>query len=252
MKKTFTTRLAEGLPLLNFRLDATSAQVHVSTAPNLAEATVTISGPQEIVDGATEQRGRTSWFIRLPEEPSTTVVTHTRGGTVMSANVVSGGTVIMGGNMTVINGVVVSGNQTVTVEPTVVTVLLPEGSDLRTVLSNGSVDARGSYTEVTHDASNASLSVEAARRVEADTSNGKVTVGRATDTIDVRTSNGKVRVDGSAPRTDVRTSNGSITIQAAGSHQINARASNGNVTVYRNGHQADIRTRTSNGRDRVL
>lgn len=261
--RTFATRPDEGW-FLNFRLDASSAQVNVSTVPHLAEATVTISGPDEVVDGATEQRSGNSWFIKLPEQPGATIVTRTGPGTTMSVNNVSGGTVIVGGN--IVSGSIVSGGGNVTIngmrvsggaavvntEPTIMTVLLPEGSDLRTMVDNGSVDARGSYTAVDHQASNASLYVESARQVEADTSNGSVTIGRASESIDVSTSNGKVRVGASAPQTTVRASNGSVEVQAAGNHRISARTSNGNVTVYRNGFGADIRTRTSNGRERVL
>ena len=236
---------------VDFRLNAPSAQVKVSTSPNLTEAAVAINGPAEVVDRAKEKIFGGSWIITLPEDAGTTVVTRTGNSTSLSVNNVSSGTVIVGGNVT-INGRQVSGGTMTNPEPTIVTVVLPEGSDLRTRVDNGSVNASGTYTVVDHQASNASLYVQAAHRVEAETSNGNVVIDRAGEEIDVHTSNGKVRVGASAPFTDVRTSNGSVEVDASGDHQISARTSNGSVTVYRNGHNPKVQTRTSNGRERVL
>lgn len=248
MTRTFT-RPNKGP--VDFRLNASSAQVNVSTSPNLTEAAVSINGPAEVVDHVKEQAFGDSWIITLPEDTGTTVVTRTGSGTSFSATNVSSGTVIVGGNVT-INGRQVSGGTTINPEPTIVTVVLPEGSDLRTRVDNGSVNASGSYKVVDHQASNASLHVQSAHRVEAEISNGNVVIDRATEEVDVHTSNGKVRVGASAPHTDVHTSNGSVEVDASGDHQISARTSSGSVTVYRNGHNPDVQTRTSNGRERVL
>src|SRR5699024_11010023 len=184
-----------------------------------------------------------SWIITLPEDAGTTVVTRTGSSTSLSVNNVSSGTVIVGGNVT-INGRQVSGGTMTNPEPTIVTVVLPEGSDLRTRVDNGSVNASGTYTVVDHQASNASLYVQAAHRVEAETSNGSVVSERAGEVIDVHTSNGEARIGASAPFTDVRTSNGSVEVDASGDHQISARTSHGSVTVYRNGHNPKVQTRT--------
>ena len=236
---------------VDFHLNAPSAQVNVSTSPNLTEAAVAINGPAEVVDHVKEQAVGDSWIIKFPEDAGTTIVTRTGNSTSFSATNVSSGTVIVGGNVT-INGRQVSGGTTINPEPIIVTVVLPEGSDLRTRVDNGSVNASGSYKLVDHQASNASLYVQSAHRVEADTSNGNVVIAKSGEEVDVHTSNGKVRVGASAPHTDVRTSNGSVEVDAAGDHQISARSSNGSVTVYRNGHNPDVQTRTSNGRERIL
>lgn len=224
---------------VDFRLEAPSAQVNVSTSPNLTEATVAINGPAEVVDHVKEQDVGGSWIIKLPEDAGTTVTGNFSGN------------VIVGGNVT-INGRQVSGGTTVNPEPTIVTVTLPEGSDLRTRVKNGEVNASGTYRLVDHQSSNASLYVQEAHRVEADTSNGNVVIAKSGEEVDVHTSNGKVRVGASAPHTDVRTSNGSVEVAASGDHQISARTSNGSVTVYRNGHNPNVQTRTSNGRERIL
>lgn len=236
---------------VDFHLNAPSAQVNVSTSPNLTEGTVAINGPADVVDHVKEQAFGGSWIITLPEDAGTTVVTRTGNSTSLSVNNVSSGTVIVGGNVT-INGRQVSGGTTINPEPITVTLTLPEGSDLRTRIDNGSVNASGTYRLVDHQASNASLYVQEAHRVEAETSNGNVVIDRAGEEIDVHTSNGKVRVGASAPFTDVHTSNGSVEVDASGDHQISARTSNGSVTVYRNGHNPKVQTRTSNGRERVL
>src|SRR5690625_747179 len=58
---------------VDFRLEAPSAQVNVSTSPNLTEATVAINGPAEVVDHVKEQDVGGSWIIKLPEDAGTTV-----------------------------------------------------------------------------------------------------------------------------------------------------------------------------------
>lgn len=238
MTRTFT-RPNKGP--MDVHLNAPNAQVNVSTSPNLTEAAVSINGPADVVDHVKEQAFGNSWIITLPEDTGTTV----------SVNSFFSGTVTVGGNVT-INGRRVSGGTTINPEPTIMTVVLPEGSDLRTRVNNGSVNASGTYKVVDHQSSNASLHVRSAHRVEAETSNGNVVIDRATEEVDVHTSNGKVRVGASAPHTDVHTSNGSVEVAAAGDHQISARSSNGSLTVYRNGHNPDVQIRTSNGRERVL
>src|SRR5699024_4461981 len=130
---------------------------------------------------------------------------------------------------------------------------LPVGASLSLPrLRNGHVIATGEYGRVDFRSTNASLDIEHATEVAADTSNGSITVRTPIDLIDVSTTNGPISTRGSAPRTRARATNGSIVILTSGAHRINARTTNGDVTVIRNGHQAEISTSTTNGADRVL
>ncbi|OLT27160.1 hypothetical protein BJF83_18880 [Nocardiopsis sp. CNR-923] len=112
--------------------------------------------------------------------------------------------------------------------------------------------ACGVYGRVDFDSHNGSLDLDRAVRVDAGTNNGSLTIGAASEEIDASTTNGSIDINASAPVTRANTSNGSVFVSAAGAHRIDARTTKGDVTVLRNGHPgADIRTRTTNGRDRV-
>ncbi len=252
MKKTFTTPVTGPLSLT---INATTLELAVKTVPGLNEAIFELEGPSEVIEGATSRSSGNGdlWAITLPD-PEPTVIGGTGvtviGGTVRGVSVVSSGDIFVGGGRTVINGQVITGAGT---EPVKAQVLLPVGASLSLPrLRNGRTLATGDYGRVDFRSTNASLDIEHATEVEADTTNGSITVGTATDLIDVSTTNGSISTRGSAPRTRARATNGSIVILASGAHWISARTTNGDVTVIRNGHQAEISTSTTNGTDRVL
>lgn len=252
MKKIFTAPVTGPLSLT---VNAAMLELAVKTVPGLSEATFELEGPSEIIDGATARASHDGdlWSITLPD-PEPTVI-NGQGVTVMGGNIqgvsmFSSGDIFVGGGTTVINGQVITGAGT---EPVKARVLLPVGSSLSLPrLRNGHVIATGEYRRVDFRSTNASLDIEHATEVEADTTNGSITVGTCSEHIDVSTTNGNITTRGSAPRTRARATNGSIVVIASGPHWISARTTNGDVTVLRNGHAAEVSTSTTNGRDRVL
>lgn len=252
MKKTFTTPVTGPLSLT---INATTLELAVKTVPGLTEATFELEGPSEVIEGATARASHDGdlWAITLPA-PEPTVIggqgVTVIGGNIRGVSMVSSGDIFVGGGTTVINGQVITGAVT---EPVKARVLLPVGASLSLPrLRNGHVLATGEYGRVDFRSTNASLDIEHATEVEADTSNGSITVGTATELIDVSTTNGSITTRGSAPRTRARATNGSIVVLVSGPHWISARTTNGDVTVIRNGHQAEISTSTTNGSDRVV
>ncbi|MFD6095041.1 hypothetical protein ACFVWN_17800 [Nocardiopsis flavescens] len=253
MPTTFRTPI-NGRPIM-LALNAPNAEITTEAVPGLTEATARITGSSEVIDRATEARDGDRWTITLPEGAGTVTSfgrgtnVFSGGGVVVQAGNISGTVVFSDGDLHIGSG---SATRAVVVEPTRVHVRLPEGSDLIVKTENGTARARGVYGHVDFNSHNGSLHLDRAVRVDAGTNNGSFTFGGASDEIDASTTNGSVDVHASAPITRVNTTNGSVFVSAAGAHRIDARTTNGDVTVLRNGHSdADIRTRTTNGRDRV-
>jgi hypothetical protein len=246
---TLTLRTPATCPI-SVAVKAPAIQLTVEAVTGLSEATLVLSGPDEVIQQASATRVESAWMIALPEpEPTVTrhgntVFTHSGRGTVIRGSSV----VISGGNITV-NGVSV-GSGTV-VEPVTGLLRIPLDSLLATRIDNGSVETRGALSAIDHQGSNADLSVSEVGDLVAESTNGSVTVGRASGRIDAETTNGSVTVARSGPHTKVRSTNGNVTVLAGCPGRISARTTNGNATVHKNGHQVDASTRTTNGRDRV-
>lgn len=236
-------------------LDAPVADVTIRTRPELATATVQVTGPKEVVSNVTEHRAAGRWSVRVPD-PGPTVITGSNGGARnMVVGSISGGSVVMaGGNVTVSGGTVISGGNTLTTtEPVHLLVTLPEGSNVRLSQKNGEARLDGHYGAVDFRSSNATLDlVGNADHLDADTSNGSITVdGTVLEEIDASATNGTLTLASSAPRTSARATNGSVTVIASGPHRIRARTTNGSLTVLKNGHDADVTSSTTNGSELV-
>lgn len=247
--RTNTTRTGQPIPI-TLEVNATALEMTVQAVPGLTEATFELSGPEEVVNNAATRRNVDRWVIDIPE-PEPTVISGS-GVTVMAGNVY-GGVTFNGGSFSVSGDTIVNGNVISSGgDPIRATVRVPTQSSLRMLrLRNGAVRARGEYTDVDFSSTNACLDVAHAVVVEADTTNGSVTVTSATELIDVSTTNGGIDLNGTARRTRARATNGSVFVNASGPGRISARTTNGNVTVLRNGHDVDVDTSTTNGRDRV-
>lgn len=249
---TFTTDTNGPITL---DLDAPVADVTIRTRPELATATVQVTGPKEVVSNVTEYMAAGRWTVRVPA-PGPTVITGSNGGArnMVVGSITGGSVVVAGGNVTVSGSTVISGGNTLTTtEPVHLLLTLPEGSNVRLSQNTGGARLDGHYGEVDFRSSNASLDlVGGAERVEADTSNGDLTVaGTVTEEIDVSATNGTLTLASSAPRTRARATNGSVTVTASGPHRIRARTTNGSLTVLKNGHDADVTSSTTNGSELV-
>ncbi|GAA3759579.1 hypothetical protein HDA32_004721 [Spinactinospora alkalitolerans] len=238
-------------------LDITAAQMEliVRVVPGLPEASLSLNGPAEIVDGAAARISGGRWMVTLPDpEPTVvatggTVFTNTGVGTVVTGTVINGGIMTTSGT-TIINGTVVSGGRTA--EPVTAVVQMPEGSALRSRIANGAVRTTGHLAEVDHQGHNTSLHVDSATDVTAETHNGHLDIDRAIGTVDADTHNGGITVAATGTHTQTRTHNGPVDITAASDGPISARTHNGPITVHTNGHRPNVRTRTHNGAERVL
>lgn len=244
---TFTTATAY---LDRLEIRASALEVHIETAEGLTEATIELTGPDETLAEASAGRTATRWILDIPD-PEPTVVSG-NGAVVMTGNIygsvvmTSSGDIQVGGGR-ITNTVVSPGAG----EPVRARIRVPHGTDLDAPrLHTGYVQAHGSYGEVTFTSTNAHLSIDHTVTLDAETTNGEITCGSASDLVDVSTTNGSV-VTGSAPRTRARATNGDIRVLVFGDHRIRARTTNGDIDITRNGHDAQISTSTTNGRERV-
>ena len=236
-------------------LTAPVADITIRTRPELATATLQVSGPDEITSNVTENMAAGRWTVRVPEPAPTVTTSSTGRATQMVVGNISGGSVVVGGgNVTISGGTVISGGNTLTsAEPVHILVTLPEGSHVRLSQDNGQARLDGRYAEVDFCSSNAGLDlVGDAERLEADTTNGSITVaGTVTEEIEACATNGTLTLASSAPRTRVRATNGTVHVAASGPHRIRARTTNGGLTVLKNGHDADVTSSTTNGPELV-
>lgn len=85
---------------------------------------------------------------------------------------------------------------------------------------------------VTGDTSDGNLTLRQVGAVDVHTSNGDISVAKATGPVKLRTSNGDVDVeDAQGGDIDTQTSNGEVTIRTAAPQNIKARTTSGNLTV---------------------
>lgn len=246
--KTFTTATAD---LDRLEIQASALEVHIQAQEGLTEATIELTGPDEILAEASVERTATRWVLTVPD-PEPTIVSG-NGAVVMTGNIngsvvmtSSGDVQVSGGRVT--NTVLSAGAG----EPVRATIHVPVGTDLYVPrLHTGHLRARGTYGEVDFRSTNADLDLDSARELEADTTNGSITCGSTSELIDVSTTNGNVTT-GSAPRLRAKATNGDIRVLVFGDHRIRARTTNGDIDVTRNGHDgAEISTSTANGHERV-
>jgi hypothetical protein len=226
-------------------MTAPGIQLTVEAVSGLSEATLQLSGPDEIIRQAVATRVETSWVITLPA-PAPTVISG-NGVTNIRGDVF--GSVVMSGGQTVINGVAFNGTAA---EPITGLLRVPVESLLGTRIDNGVVETRGALAGVHHHGRNSSLTVAAVGDLVFEGTNGSVNIGRAHGEIDVETTNGSVTVGQSGPLTKVRSTNGNVIVVAGCPGRISARTTNGDVSVHKSGYRVDATTRTTNGRDRVL
>ncbi|MFE1081726.1 hypothetical protein ACFW31_24590 [Nocardiopsis alba] len=242
---TQTFRTPSATPV-TVALTAPNLELSVEAVPGLTEATFHLSGPEEIVRQAIANAIDGAWIITVPQ-PRTTVPAGS-GMTVIAGDVYGG--VVMSGGRTVINGVSMSGSAPA--EPLRARLRIPQGSLVGTRIDNGSVTTSGELSGVHHQGRNSSLSVHSVGGLVAKSTNGSVTVGRASGEIDVETTNGTVFIGRTGPLTKARTTNGNVVVSAGSHGRITAQTTNGNVTVDKSGYRVNVTTHTTNGHDRVL
>lgn len=244
MHVTFTA------PATNFQtllVSAPHADVSVR-ADDVTEATIEITGPENIVDQADAVVAAGIWTLNLPDTPAATFTTSggnmtvgTNRGTVIQAGSVSGDLFFGGGSMTFNGGVSVH-----QVEPVTVAIRIPRGTRLITRMQSGDLSTAGELGSVDHTGSSGQVRIAHAHDISAETASGDVSVRQVETVATIRTASGDIRVDGGT-RIDVQAASGDVHFAATTNCVLFARTSSGDIRILRFGHQVNANIRTTSG-----
>ncbi|MGI5122785.1 DUF4097 family beta strand repeat-containing protein [Marinactinospora thermotolerans] len=260
--RTFTADITGALHLA---IDG-PAQIRVTVADDVERATITATGPTDLLDAVTATTTGTTWAIDLPT-PDLGGVVYSSGGAIQigGANygMVIGGIVagsVVNSGVTMINGRIITGTGVVRGNGQVIDggdggaedllrleVRLPHGSRLR-VHNPGAGHlsvVRGELAALDADITQGTVEASAVGEIEARTAQGSIRIGRITGTARLTTAQGSVTIDRADGPVEARTAQGSITV--TGSGPVVARTSQGNVTVHATGQEQDVEARTSMG-----
>ncbi|WP_304456002.1 DUF4097 family beta strand repeat-containing protein [Nocardiopsis sp. YSL2] len=236
-----------GLDVIASFLDLT-----VEAVDGLTEVTVELTGPADVVEGATAVEGQT-WIITVPAPASGS------GATFANGNVVNrnfGGSVIQAGNVygaVIFNGSVsmgggtMMGGQQFGHEPVRAVARVPSSSVLSAPITAGSVVTRGRMSSVKITGQSVDTHVEHADRVETNTSSGDTTIGRVESSVVVHTISGDIDVRSSGSMAMLRTTSGDIDFTAGKDGRVTASTTSGDVTVVRSGYRVSSRTSSVSG-----
>ncbi|RSH82735.1 uncharacterized protein EHS24_007729 [Apiotrichum porosum] len=126
----------------------------------------------------------------------------------------------------------------------VIRVVSPMHSSVDASARKGAISVAGDVTNVVLKAGSGALRVDSADKVEANTGNGTIVVGRCRGPLNVQSHNGAVTVDYAGADAVVQTSNGALKIGKV-VQALQAHTANGAVTVDEAG--ADVDATTHNG-----
>lgn len=276
--RTFThthtgpTTLALDLGDADVRLlaDPTAQQAEIIIAPAVADDTVAA----DLIKRATATSTTDRFTLTIPRPPGHRFSSVQQfGGGVHNVQFFArgGGTVIQSaGNITMVNGRIVSGNATV-VTPggrLLVAVRVPADSVLTVDTDAATVATHGRLTEVDYTSVSGDLSVDRAQRVTAGTTSGDITtqyshtarlrtisgdirVSRVAD-LTANTVSGDARVAALAGTADINTISGDIRVTAVTNSTVHAHAVSGDITVNAaDGIAVSGNARSVSGRERV-
>ncbi|MGI5122814.1 hypothetical protein ACQEU5_25185 [Marinactinospora thermotolerans] len=253
--RTFTADITGALHLA---IDG-AAQIRVTVADDVERATITATGPTDLLDAVTATTTGTTWAIDLPT-PDLGGVVYSSGGAIQigGANygmVIGGivaGSVVNSGVFTTsgvvrVNGQVIDGGDG-GAEALRLEVRLPHGSRLR-VHNPGAGHlsvVRGELAALDADITQGTVEASAVGEIEARTAQGSIRIGRITGTARLTTAQGSVTIDRADGPVEARTAQGSITV--TGSGPVVARTSQGSIAVHATGQEPqDVEARTSMG-----
>lgn len=264
---------------VHFALDVSAAEVEILVEDcKHAEVTLTPIGGSsdehtaDLIARTASTSSGSRFAVDVPRAAGvgSTVISRNGGATCVVTG--SGGTIIQSsGNVTIINGQVVSGHGVTVIQGGSgirVTARLPIGSSLsidtaaadvvthghlesiRFRATSGSLNA-DSTLDLDAEVSSGDIRVNRADAVEASASSGDVTIG-ATRQVRVTASSGSIRVSELSGTARCRASSGSIRVNAVAKSAVRASASSGDVTVTANpGVEVEADARSSSGRVRT-
>jgi hypothetical protein len=227
----------------------TAAEITVTTSDDTGEAADAVTGARLHWD----QRGALVAHVQGQDNGGggTTVVTRSsRGGVsvVQSVGNVYGsitGMVIGGnsyGDMTIVNGKVISGGNTTVVQgpaPIHIRARVPEGSSVIARTQSADLRATGPLAAVAATTQSGSVVVDAADSIHAKTMSGSVGIGRA-NTVMANTMSGSVQVDSLVQSGDLSTMSGSVRAHVTGTGvRLEASSMSGSVAITAAPHAVD-------------
>ncbi|MEU5859335.1 DUF4097 family beta strand repeat-containing protein [Nocardiopsis dassonvillei] len=240
--------------LLGLDIRAVDLDLIVEAVEDLAEITVELTGPADVVEGASAREDQ-MWTIDVPAPAAGTSTAIFSGGNVVNRHY-GGGSVIQAGN--VYGAVVFNGRQHVVsnqqlgnqrlAEPVRAVARVPRASVLSTNITAGSARVRGLLSSVTVIGQSTDAHIEHANHVEVNTTSGDTTIMRVEVCAIVHTVSGDISVRSGGSADTLRAVSGDITY-AAGTQDSRLCAStvSGDVTVVRRGYQMTTQASSVSG-----
>lgn len=242
---------------VTFTAPADSFQTFLASAPHadvsvraddITEATIEITGPEDIVSLATATVAAGIWCLNLPSENrvafsngSGSMTVGTNRGVVIQAGSVSGDLFFGGGSLTFNGDVRISQP-----EPVTVAIRIPRGTKLVARMQSGDLSTAGELGSVDHQGKSGQVRIAHAHDVVAETASGNVSVRQVETVATIRTASGDIRVDGGT-RVDVQSASGDVHFAATADCVLSARTASGDIRIRRFGHQVIADTRTASG-----
>ncbi|MEY9961340.1 DUF4097 family beta strand repeat-containing protein [Streptacidiphilus sp. MAP5-52] len=228
--------------------DLTAAEITITTTDDTGEAADAVTSARLHWD----QRGALVAHVQGQDNGGgTTVITRSgRGGVsvVQSVGTVYGsitGMVIGGdsyGDMTIVNGRVISGGGTTVVQgpaPIYIRARVPEGSAVIARTQSADLRATGPLAAVAATTQSGSVNVDTADSVHAKTMSGSIGIGHAA-TVQANTMSGSIQVNSLAQSGDLSTMSGSVRAHVTGTGaRLEANSMSGNVTITADAHAVD-------------
>lgn len=189
--------------------------------------------------------------VKVPEKSgaSGNVVIQSRGGGIS----ISRGSVVFGSGVTMVNGVVTSGNAIqIGTSGVRARIAVPDGVNAKVRGISTDVRVLGMLADLNVSTTNGDVeSSQHQEDVEIDTTNGTVSL-ESVGAAEITSTNGGIRVQLVTRKGRLRTTNGSIEATTQ-TEKFTARTTNGSCTVVADGvHLDDDAVRTTNGRRRLI
>ncbi len=264
-----------------FRLRAGYAQVKVRIVPGAPEASIVLTGGQDVLDKVTERREGVLWDIRIPNEgvsgsgiqinsfsggrSVTTRISGSAQGIIASGDMVIGGIrmgpgVHIGGGAgrVIVDGVDVTGyvreqrgSGAVEDAELAAEIILPAASSAILLVTEGEIHLTGDIEQFRAETNNAPVTVNGAvTSGMVKTHNGDILIKSAHE-VTLETHNGNIDLDDAHGQTMVTTHNGNARVHATADVSIMATSHNGNVDITKaSGTNPRVMASTHNGRVR--
>jgi len=251
MQRTFRLDAAATKSFTGLAVTAAVLDLTVTSVLGLTEATVELTGPADVVGGATAIEGDV-WKIGVPAPRQTGSVRSFAGGAVIQARNITNGVIFNGGMR--LGGMTLGGNGVTTVvqDPIRAVVRIPKGTGLTADITHaGSVLTRGWLSSIRISGTAVDVDLAGADHVDVKSISGDLVLERATGSARLRSTSGDVAVHCAGATTDAESVSGDITVTAGTEDsRVYATTVSGDVTVTRGGYRVSTQTSSVSGRVR--